>query len=192
MHRVFVDSNVLASRTLRDWIFLIRNITPGMFQLHSSPDAIAETVRAWRRRNPAADGRVTVELEAHLRENLDEVLDDFKGDAPFAGSDPGDQHIHAAAMWMRADILLTRNDRDFGDPDELEYEVQRPDDFLMLVDDSAPALVRAVVRMQNEYWQGKRRRGSEVRPLERALNDAGCPRFAWRVRQHLRALAGVR
>lgn len=191
-HRVFVDSNVLASRTLRDWIFLLRLQTPGMFQLHSTPDVIAEAIRAWRRLNPTADGGVGVALDARIRENLDEVLMDFRGDIPFAGSDPDDQHVHAAAVWTQADILLTANHRDFGDPDDLPYEIQTPDEFLVLVDNSSPTLVRAVVREQNDYWQNKRANGHNVKPLDQALVDAGCPEFASRVLAHLRLLSGVR
>lgn len=42
MQRVFVDANVLYSRTLRDWTFLFRGSTDGMFQLHSTEDVFAE------------------------------------------------------------------------------------------------------------------------------------------------------
>ena len=48
-NRVFVDANVLSSRTLRGWLFMTRNAVPGMFELYSSLDVVAESVRAVRR-----------------------------------------------------------------------------------------------------------------------------------------------
>ncbi|MDN4613270.1 PIN domain-containing protein [Leifsonia sp. F6_8S_P_1B] len=189
-HRIFVDSNVLVSRTQRDWLFQLR-LETSTFQLHSTPDAIAEAVRAWRRRNPAADGRLTIELDSLLRRNLDEVLEDFAGDVPFGGADIHDLHIHAAAVWTRADILLTDNARDVGNPDSLPYEVQSPDDFFLLADDSWPSAVRRVVLSQREYWRQRASTDQQSKRLELALLDSGCPRFAGRVGMHLEALAGI-
>lgn len=187
--RVFVDSNVLASRTLRDWLFQIRHRTE-MFQLHSTPDVLAETLRAWRRRNPKADGKLIPGLEALLRRNLDEVLDDFSGDVEFTGKDPDDHHVHAAALHSHADILLTDNPSDFGEPNDLPYDLYTADEFLCLADDGAPHSVRDVVRAQNKYWQGQAALGRPTKPLTKALEDAGCPEFAGRVEAHLQVLSG--
>jgi hypothetical protein len=92
----------------------------------------------------------------------------------------------------RADILLTSNGRDFGDADLLPYEIYTPDEFFLLVDDSAPEQVRRVTLKQVKYWEAKEHRGENVKPLNVALADAGCNEFATRVRLHLQTLAGPR
>jgi predicted nucleic acid-binding protein len=180
-HRVFVDSNVFVSRTIRDWLFLLRQETDGMFQTHSTVDVIAESVRAVRRIRPRLDGAITHELQRRLIHNLDELQTSFDGTIPFAGSDRDDFHVHAAAVASRADILLTSNGRDFGDPATLPYDVWTPDEFFVLVDDSAPAHVARVTADQHRYWSAK----SSKRDLADALVAADCPRFAARVARHV-------
>lgn len=106
LQRVFVDANVLVSRTTRDWLFLLRNETQGMFQVHSTFDVIVEAVRAFRRLHPRADGSESKRLFDLLEQNLDELLGDFDGDVDFAGGDPGDLHVHAAAVASDAHVLL--------------------------------------------------------------------------------------
>lgn len=189
--RVFVDSNVLASRTLRDWLFLLRNETGMMFQVHTTFDVLIEAVRVFRRRHPDADGRATKDLFDHLQNNVDEVLGDFPGNVDFDGADRHDLHVHAATLACRADKLLTANTRDFPESDDLPYEVYAPDDFFLLVDDSAPSRVMSVTRTQAQYWQRRRDMGHTVKALDDALIDAGCIAFAERVHKHLRTLSGV-
>ncbi|MFB8387489.1 PIN domain-containing protein [Microbacterium sp. NPDC055910] len=190
LQRVFVDSNVLASRTQYDWLFMLRNETDSMFQLHSSFDVLVEAVRVWRRRNPTARGASSKRRFDHLLANLDEVVDDFDADIDFDGEDPGDIHVNAAAVASGAHKLLTMNGRDFGDPDLLQYEIYRPDQFFCLVDDGADACVRRVTMEQVNYWKRQRERGRSTKPLADALRDAGCPTFATRVSRHLRVLGG--
>lgn len=180
-HRVFVDSNVLVSRAIRDWLFLLRHETDGMFQTHSTVDVIAESVRAVRRMKPRLDGAITHELQRRLIENLDEIQATFDGTLPFAGRDRDDFHVHAAAVASHADILLTSNGRDFGDPATLPYDIWTPDEFFVLVDDSAPAHVARVTADQHRYWSAK----PSQRNLADALVAADCPRFAARVARHV-------
>lgn len=189
--RIFVDSNVLASRTLRDWLFLLRTETYRMFQLHTSFDVLMETVRVTRRRHPTADGKLTADLFHRLEDLLDEVLGDFDGSVDFSGPDVNDHHVHAAVLSSRADKLLTSNERHFPETDDLTYEVYTPDEFLVLVDDSAPHHVRSVTRQQIDYWQGLRSEGKQVRPLGHVLVDAGCPDFGARIVRHVKALSGA-
>ena len=189
-HRVFLDSNVLASRTLRDWILLCRLRIDDMFQLHTTLDVIAETIRAVRRQHPKADGGVITEIDRKIRDVVDEIIDDFPGDVDFAGNDEHDRHVNAAATHAKADILVTDNPSDFGDPDLLPYDIYSADEFLCLVDDGAPANVRDVTQMQNAYWQTRKNEGKPAKGLVDALIDAGCPEFAARVQEHLIVLSG--
>ncbi|MBT0773788.1 hypothetical protein KIH74_32885 [Kineosporia sp. J2-2] len=95
--------------------------------------------------------------------------------------------MHAAALACSADYLLT-SDKGFSDPDVdfdvLPYEVYRPDEFLELIDDSAPQVVRQVMAKQVAY--SIRRHGEA--DLCGALRRAGCPKFAERVRNHLQTI----
>lgn len=179
--RVFVDSNVLASKTLRDWLFLVQQDSGGMYSTYTSHDVLTEAVRVQRRRHPKLNGDLPAKMQAALRKNMTEVLEDFPGDVVFGGTDPDDHHIHAAALACRADIVLTSNGRDFGDPDALGYEVLTPDEFFVLADDSAPQVIRRVVLTQLEYWQ----RIEGARPLDEALVAADCGKFAARVRPYI-------
>lgn len=174
-----MDANVLASRTLRDWLFLVQQDSPGLYTTHSSLDVVAEAVRVQRRRHPKADGSLTSRFQTQLRESLNEVLEDFPGDVEFSGSDVGDHHVHAAALACHADTVLTENHRDFGDRDLLDYEVMSSDSFFILVADSAPQAIRNVVLTQLEYWQSRQ----SSKRLDVALQDAGCPVFAELVSQ---------
>ncbi|RFA10758.1 hypothetical protein B7R54_17275 [Subtercola boreus] len=183
-HRVFLDSNVLASRTVRDWILLCRLRTGDMFQLHTSLDVLAETIRVARRQHPRADGGVISEIDRKIRAVLDEIIEDFPGDVDFVGSDEHDQHVNAAATHARSDILVTDNVRDFGEAKLLPYDVYSADAFLCLVDDGNSAAVRGVIREQGSYWQACEREGRATKGLEEALRRAGCPDFADRVREH--------
>lgn len=163
-----------------------------MFQVHTNFDILIETVASFRRRNPEAIGRASQDLFDLLVRNVDEVLGDYPTGVAFDGTDPGDIHVHAAAIEGMADKLLTMNTKHFPQSDDLPYEVYHPDDFFILVGDSAPATVRAVTRKQNQYWQARRANGDTVKGLGQALADAGCPKFAAQVNAHLRALSGVR
>lgn len=55
------------------------------------------------------------------------------------------------------------------------------DSFLVMVDDYAPQIVRAVTQRQERYWDGH----SGAKSLVQALQDAECPDFADRIREHL-------
>ena len=49
---VFVDANILFSKTLMDWLFFLREENPGMFQLISTQDVFSEVLYNMRRNNP--------------------------------------------------------------------------------------------------------------------------------------------
>lgn len=190
MHRLFLDSNVLVSRTFRDWIFLLRN-QGHVYQLHSTNDVIAEAIRAVRRMHPRADGGMITGLKNRIEKNLDEVLSDFPGDISFDGKDLDDLHVHAAATFCDADILVTDNTRDFGDPSQCRYDIYTADEVLCLIADSNPRGFTEVARDQAKYWSGRRDSGDNVKALDKALVDAGCPEFATVVKQELIRQAGV-
>lgn len=187
VQRVFVDANILYSRTLRDWTFLLRNSTENMFQLHSTRDTISEAIASYRKKHPTAPGHAIANIEETITECLDELVREFPGDLAFDGRDQHDYHIHAAAVSSQADILLTCNEStDFTTtPDEQHYEVFHPDDFFLLIADSKPQCIKQVARRQTEYWTNR----PNHQQLDDVLRKSHCPNFAKRVRQALQDIA---
>ncbi|WP_270451452.1 PIN domain-containing protein [Kocuria marina] len=185
--RVFVDADVLFSKTLMDWLFLLREANPAMFQVHSTEDVFAEVIANMRKKCPTAPGHRTVQRAQLIRENLDEVLKDFPSDLDFTGTDRHDYHVHAGAVSGRADLVLTCNDpHDITTTPETEpYEVIHPDEFFILVTDSNPACAIPIARRQIKYWSAK----SSHLQLDQALLKAGCPQFASRIREVLTQIA---
>ncbi len=189
--RVFVDSNVLYSRTQRDWLGLLySNPTPqAHFRVHWSEDVLADVIHHLRKNKPDLSGRAI----AHVRDRVATTFEvgrvaDYDIDGSYRGGDPHDAHIHAAATACRADYLLTNNVKDFpdGPNDPLPYEVIRPDDFFVLVDDAYSDLVAACVEEQIRYWS---QRPTDQVDLLGPLQKANCPAFAERVRAHLQRRA---
>lgn len=189
VQRVFVDANVLASRVQRDWLFLLAGEVR-MFDTYITEDVIAETIRAFRKNRPDADGGQVTRLRAALIRAADHMVDDFPGALTFVGADQHDQHVHAAATACGAHKLLTCDtgflDMDDALKDQLPYEPYHPDDFFLLINDSAPHSVRAVVQDQLRYWQAQ---GGTPQLADR-LDRAQCPQLAEVVRHHLAALSG--
>ncbi|MDA3806227.1 PIN domain-containing protein [Clavibacter sp. CT19] len=189
IQRVFVDANVIFSRTQRDWLFMLRVETAGMFQLHTTEDVLAEAFSSLRDSYPDMSGGSITALRKRLIAALDELVPDFDTDVPYTGKDPDDLHVHAAALACHAHVLLTDDDG-FDPSDEDPYEVFKCDDFFILIDDSAPWMVQRVVQKMNEYWSGKP--GGGKGSLAKRLRDADCPQFAARVDRHLRTISGAK
>ncbi|MCG8916727.1 PIN domain-containing protein [Actinokineospora sp. PR83] len=181
--RVFTDANVFYSRTLRDWLALLQ-LQGGTYTVYWTEDVLAETVYRLRRRHPDWNGAKITAIRDRIAGTFEGGrVDDFTIDGSFPGGDVDDQHVHAAALACQADFILTC-DNGFivagQDVDSMPYEVYRPDDFFVLVDDSAPHVVRQVTYDQTLYWVGRTGRAD----LASKLSDAGCPEFAERVRDH--------
>lgn len=185
----FVDANVLYSKTLRDWLFLLRRECSGAFLLFSSRDSITETMYHQRRNRPTADGEQLARIQANLYRSLDDVVDQFPGNISFPGLDPQDQHIHAAAISVEARYLIT-DDIGFADIDEddLPYEVHSSDSFFMLVAENMPSAIDAVIIKQLTHY----RQQEGVLPLDVKLEQSGCLTFAECVRVHTRQMAQSR
>ncbi|MGC4175663.1 MAG: PIN domain-containing protein [Demequina sp.] len=184
---MLVDANVLASRTLRDWILMLQVQASGMFTTCWTEDILAETIHAMRKRNPAVAGSSITQVADTMRQVMGERIDAFEVIAFPDIRDEFDLHVHAAAIAGGVDMLVTL-DSDFlelptGVADELPYEILSPDSFLVLVDDSGPEHVREVLSQQWEYW----RRRDPSTDLPQRLRNANCPEFAERVYRHQRA-----
>ena len=185
MHAVFVDSNVLYSRTLRDWLGLIYLEEPQPYAVFWTEDVVAEFLYHLRRDHPTWGGRRISSIRDHFCGTFENGrVADFDT-TTLVLPDPDDVHVHSAAVACDADILLTANVKDF--PGDLPYDVMTADEFFVLVDDSAPMAVHGATKRQAAYW-GRKPGGAD---LPRGLTAAGCPRFADRVLDHLRNQALV-
>ncbi|WP_188702903.1 PIN domain-containing protein [Microbacterium nanhaiense] len=187
MQKIFVDANVLGSKTQYDWLFMLR-LRLEMFTLWTSNDVLDEAHRVWRRRKPDLGGAMRAQRDALFRRLFDDVSDAWNGGASDTINDVHDVHVHNAARSLGADILLTNNGKDFGDPNTLPYDIYSPDEFFVLVNANAPQAVRDVARDQALYWH--RRSGDTKYSLAKALAEAGCPSFAREVERHLVVLSG--
>lgn len=185
--RVFVDANILVSRTLLDWLFALQILSGDMFVFYTSQDVLAEAVRALRRKHPTAPGKIIKDRVEKIRAVMEEIIVDFPGNMPFDGMDRNDYHVHAAAFASRADIILTDNSPQDITVTACEqcYEIMNADAFLMLIRDSAPNVVVECTRQQLEYWQKRK----DFQGLDDALRRAGCDSFAGAVREALQVLA---
>lgn len=189
-HVVFVDSNVLYSRTTRDWLGLLYTESDSPpFTVCWTEDVLADVIHHLRKNHPDWDGAKTTRIHDRIAETFEVGrVDDYILDGSYKGKDPDDAHVHAAALACQADILLTYNTPDFvWDGSNAHYDVMTPDDFFVLVDDSAPTMVRSVTCQQRDYWLSKT---NEV-DLRAQLCNASCPQSAKRVLRHLHALAGI-
>ncbi len=199
VQRVFLDANILFSKTLRDWFFMLRMETGGdMFTLITSEDALVEAQYSFRKRNPEVSGRAVTNIRKKTAEFCDDVIEDYPGKASGPFLDRYDLHIHSAALASGCHMLVTQDKGFLELPEEqkdgLEYEILSPDEFLILLDDSASQFVSSVTKKQSAYWV-KSRSESKTRVavnLETALRKGGCPNFAARVRRHMKDLAGAK
>lgn len=160
----------------------------GLYELAWTEDILAEAIATLRRNKPNVSGGLITDMRDKIAESLQSGrIDDFVIDGSFTGRDEKDRHVHAAAIAGRVDYLIT-SDRGFSSPDvdldALPYEVHSPDDFFILVDDSAPGRVRTVTAKQQEYWSARQ----PCKTLPGALRDADCFKFAERISGHLAQL----
>lgn len=171
---------------------MLRRETGPMFRIYCTEDVLAETLYRFRRKHPQSAGEVVSNLRKLLIENMDVQVSSYDMSVSYDGGDPNDLHVHAAAIASRVDIVLTADQgfAEFTSNSSLPYSVYGCDDFFVLIDDSETQAVQRVVVRQREYWSQRAESGAIVKTLDAALADAGCPRFASRVTQHLRALSG--
>lgn len=187
---VLVDANVLFSRTLRDWVALLHIKSKGsVFRARYTEDIMAEVIHSLRRTHPTWPGQTILAIRRRLEGAFEGgLVEKYEIDPEFSGKDPFDAHVHSAALACGAHMILTDNGRDLlptgTDENALAYEIWTPDDFFMLVNETAPELVREVTAFQLAYFM----EGSDEVDLPEALRRAGAPHFALCVAHHLQSI----
>lgn len=221
---LFIDANILASKTELDWLHYLTEANPGMFKLHTSRQVLEEVTRKFIRKvdhvsNPTAeqrdflstkidevlagrgtslkreDGRTKGEQAAIARLKLlsysfepENIFgeDLNQGDrSGFTGKDPDDFHVHNGAVKASADYLVTDNKKtDFTtNPKGESYDVITSDDlFLDIVEDNPDCLL-PVMESQQHYWANVRKDMNKT--MDQALRDAGCRKFAAKIKEKL-------
>lgn len=172
--RVLTDANVLYSRTLRDWIFLLNLTTENqLFRVTYTVDILSETIRSLRR-NTGLDGGQLTRISDKIVANMDERIEDYPNRDDSPCTDPFDAHVHAAAVAGRVNLLVTHDsgftELDHTVRDGLPYEIYSPDDFFVLVADSSPIAVRDATERQIRHFRQT--------DLHEKLAVAGCPEFS--------------
>lgn len=181
MTTIFLDANVLYSRTLRDWFALLaiesrRSLLSDRIDLRVSEDVLSEWMYHFRRDKPHYSDDA---IGQQRRELVDSQTDQFvvTGYQPvdIAGfPDIHDLHVVAAATHCGAEFLVTA-DRALHEATEvLEPEPMHPDDLLALIAERRMDLVSQVIGQQMKYWS---RKTSDV-DLPGALRSADAPQFA--------------
>jgi predicted nucleic acid-binding protein len=185
---VFVDANVLYSRCLRDWLVLMAIESQyTAYELRWSEAVLTEAFYHLRRNNPEAPERQIERWREQMDENFPEAKITHWDPASVPHpADPNDHHVLAAAYAGGVDILITC-DKDIDNfqqcLDEVDagISVQHVDDFLCLIADRHPELVRRRYLSQIMYWQHRHQVDEESAAdstLE-SLDKAGAKRFAF-------------
>lgn len=181
------DANVLYSRTLRDWLFLLSS-GGDLYTVHTTLDILTEVLGNYRKQYPHAPSRVLESIDRLIRENVHSMISGYEvKDSPI--EDIHDHHVHWAATEGRMMYLVT-SDRGFLNlPEEItetfHYEIMSPDAFFCQVDDSHHEAVRKVAMDQVTYWSRQSELGRQTKQLHVALHDANCPHFAARIEKCL-------
>jgi hypothetical protein len=148
--RAFLDASVLYPVSLRH--LLMRLTLERLYQARWSAKVHEEWIRAVLRDNPGIPmARLHALRDAMDRRALDAVVTGYETLADsLMLSDPNDRHVLAAAIVGRADVIITRNLRDFPDAVLARYniEAQHPDVFIRHLLDLAPVAVVDAVRRQ--------------------------------------------
>lgn len=186
--KVVIDANILLSKTLRDWILRPCYGTGNAFyQVYLPQGVLDEFSYHWRKQHPQASdqarARIVKAISAccHLVEGYD--VHDVPG-----YPDPHDLHVHAAAVHIDADALITNDSRllNFAQSEEgeeaLSYETLTADDFLLQIATYLPAKVLAGLYLSEEEYQ---RKTGNPRSIPEQLKICGAPAFARYLQQNI-------
>jgi len=146
----FLDASVLYPVSLRQ--LLMRLTLERLYQARWSATVHEEWIRAVLRDRPhipaARLHSLRDAMDAHAQDAV--VIDYENLVASLTLPDPNDRHVLAAAIVGHADVIVTRNLRDFPAAALDRYNIKplHPDQFVRHLIDLAPAVVVDAVRKQ--------------------------------------------
>jgi predicted nucleic acid-binding protein len=146
---VVYDANVLYPNTLRDLLIRIAQ-QPHLVQAKWTDQIMDETLRALQKNRPD----ITEEKAARLRELINGAVRDclVTGYQPLIEAldlpDPDDRHVLAAAIKVNAQLIVTRNLKDFPPKTLAQWDIRpkSPDNFVRDVMDFDSQAVWACVQ----------------------------------------------
>ncbi|MET8462306.1 PIN domain-containing protein [Micromonospora zamorensis] len=186
---VLLDANVLVPNALRDT--LLRVAEAEFYRPLWSQDILAETRRTILRLRPGVDpNRLDAMFTCMNAAFSDALVTGYEFLIEAMTNDKGDRHVLAAAVAGRADVIVTNNVKHFPQTavGPLHIEVLRPDRFLCLQYDLAPASVVDIIKRQSsETGRSAGKPQLNVEELLGCLSNGGAPRFVEHIQGHLAA-----
>jgi predicted nucleic acid-binding protein len=177
---VVLDTCVLYPMYLRD--SLLRLAAGDLFQPLWSADILIELDRALVREQ-AATAEQAARIVSLMREHFPAAeVTSHTALIPAMTCDLKDRHVLAAAVAAGAPVLVTANLADFppAATEPFGVEVLSPDDLLLILLDTAPAMVIDTLSRQAERYK---REPKTINGLLVALERAGVTKFADEVRR---------
>ena len=197
---ILLDTNILLSKALRDWILLPNQITnKKYFHIYTTQNILDEWGYHWLRKNPTGDDAARVKIREQIGDSV-LVLEGYPISDIYGYPDKNDLHIHAAMVEHNIDFLVT-NDKALLDywktsentDESLRYTTINADDLLMeLVEPHlgrstqesltlSSADLAEIYLSQETYFIEKYGEADLCGALERAK----APRFAHYLRHHI-------
>lgn len=130
-YTALLDASVLHPMVLCD--LLIRLAQRGLYRALWSREILEEVVRSIARRRPDLSPTLLRKRIAAMQTTLqDATVEGYEGLLPALEELGNDAHVAAAAVFGRADVIVTSNIRDFPPRvlDRYRVAAQSPDDFL--------------------------------------------------------------
>ncbi len=177
---VILDANVLYSARLTSLLLFLAE--KKMFRARWTDDIHDEWVRNLEAKRPDLDKTKIAKrrqcMDAAMPDALVQGYQSIKIDGL---PDEGDGHVVAAALLIRASMIVTFNIKDF--PEEalkpLRLEARHPDDFLLDQFTLVPTLFMEAVRLDRRHYRKPTLTTAEY--LD-ALGKAGVPKTVARLR----------
>lgn len=193
---IFLDANVLYSRTLRDWLWLLmiesgKSGSPNRLEPRLSEDVLAELLYRIRRAHRQLSDAEVGGIRRRLLEGHEHCVVTGYGvpDLPML-ADQNDLHVVGAATHASVDYLVSDDKGLHEAADEFDFEVYTADDMLCLIAERRRDLLLQVTRLQLRYWRRRAAEtGSDFRQLDDALKYAGAPAFAKVVKKTVQTIA---
>ena len=199
---ILLDTNILLSKTLRDWILLPNLILGKEYsKIYTTQNILDEWGYHWLRENPTGDDAA----RAKVREQIEKAtyhVEGYKIHPQPGYPDENDLHLHAAMVEHNIDYLVTNDNalldywetsENTGDP--LPYVTISADDLLMAFVEPhlgrstqeslilSSAELAEIYLFQERYFIKKYGEADLCGALGR--KKAGAPRFADYLRHHI-------
>ncbi|OHP55260.1 PIN domain-containing protein [Rothia sp. HMSC061D12] len=182
-YSVLLDTNILMSKTLRDWILLLALESKyEFFTPHVSSGIMDEFGYHVRRDNPSMNDAKIETWKQQILQSCESQIAGFQVESIADFPDENDLHVHAAAQHGGMHALVTDDRKllNYASTERGEevqsYETLSADDFLMQLTEYAPTRLFAAVCLSQESYA--RSKGCTEIDIPRALERAGAGQFA--------------